>query len=174
MEGRAFCWVPHRTTTVACPVPISFLFRHTRPLQLQVCWRTGHCPVYTRQSGARSRPLELPRVTRGLRGRSLVLATVGSPDNPVRHRTVRWIIATSPFPFPESDKFSADDSPDSPVNYSCTPPLSPESSLFTRTSLAHRTVRCARPSWTSAAHSQVFCNSFLFFFSLSLTLRQIY
>jgi hypothetical protein len=36
--------------------------------------------------------------------------------------------------------------PDSPVNYSRTPPLSPESGLFTRTSLAHRTVRCAKPS----------------------------
>jgi hypothetical protein len=68
-------------------------------------------------------------------------------------------------------------SPDSPVNYSRTPhrerPF--HRSLAWRTGhcpVHHRTVRCARLSWTSAAHSQVTCNSFLFFFSLFLTLRQ--
>jgi hypothetical protein len=35
------------------------------------------------------RPLELPRVARRLRGRPLALATVGSPDSPVHHWTVR-------------------------------------------------------------------------------------
>jgi hypothetical protein len=70
----------------------------------------------------------------------------------------------------------------SPVNYSRTPPIFPESGLFTEAGLAHRTlssapedtVRCTKPSWTTAAPSQVFCISFLFFFSLFLTLRQIY
>jgi hypothetical protein len=51
--------VRHRTATVACPMLISFLFRHRRTLQLRAYWRTG-------QSGARSRPLELPRVAHGL------------------------------------------------------------------------------------------------------------
>jgi hypothetical protein len=72
--------------------------------------------------------------------------------------------------------------PDSPVNYSRTPPnFSRERSVHRRPAwrtghcpVHHRTVRCGRPSWTSVAPSQVFCNSFLFFFSLFLTLRQIY
>ena len=37
--------VHHRTVTIDGPVPISFLFWHRRPLQLQARWRTG-------QSGA--------------------------------------------------------------------------------------------------------------------------
>ena len=41
------------------------------------------------QSGAPIRPLARPRVTRGLRGRPLARPTVGSPDSPVHHRTVR-------------------------------------------------------------------------------------
>jgi hypothetical protein len=63
--------------------------------------------------------------------------------------------------------------PDSLVYYSRTPPNSPESGMFTGgQSLAHRTVRCARLSWTSAIHSPVTCNPFLLFFSLFLVLRQ--
>jgi hypothetical protein len=70
--------------------------------------------------------------------------------------------------------------PDSPVNYICTPPnFSRERpvhrSLAWRTGhclVHHRTVRCARPSLTSAVHSQVTCNPFLLFFSLFLVLRQ--
>jgi hypothetical protein len=85
----AFCRVVHRTVrcairqslqTVWCQSP-SFLW-HRRPLQHQASWRTG-------QSGARCRPLEFPRVARGLRGRPLSQMTVGSPDSPVHHRTVR-------------------------------------------------------------------------------------
>jgi hypothetical protein len=57
---------------------------------------------------------------------------------------------------------------DSPVNYSRTPPnFSRECPFHRRPAwrtghcpVHHRTVRCARPSWTLAAHSQVFCNSF--------------
>jgi hypothetical protein len=52
-------------------------------------------------------------------------------------------------------------SPDSPVNYSRTTPNFPESGLFTGGwPGAPDTVRCARPSWTLAVLSQVFCNSF--------------
>jgi hypothetical protein len=40
-------------------------------------------------SGAPFRPLARPRVTRGLRGRPLARPTVGSPDSPVHHQTVR-------------------------------------------------------------------------------------
>ena len=81
--------VHHRTGTVQCPVQIAFLKWHIRPLQSCSRWRTGHCPVHTGQSGAPCRPLARPRVTRGLRGRPLAQLTVGSPDSPVPHRTVR-------------------------------------------------------------------------------------
>jgi hypothetical protein len=40
-------------------------------------------------SGAPCRPLARPRVAQRLRGRPLVQSTVGSPDSPVHHRTVR-------------------------------------------------------------------------------------
>jgi hypothetical protein len=58
--------------------------------------------------------------------------------------------------------------PDSPVNYSRTlPNFSRERHVHRKPAwrtghcpMHHRTVRCAKPSWTLAAHSQVFCNSF--------------
>jgi hypothetical protein len=77
--------------------------------------------------------------------------------------------------------------PGSPVNYSRTPLIFPESGLFiggwpgapdtirctTRhCPVHHRIVRCAKPSWTLAVPSQVFCISSLLFFSLFLALRQ--
>ena len=70
--------------------------------------------------------------------------------------------------------------PDSPVNYSRTPPnFSRERPVHRRPAwrtrhcpVHHRTVRCAKPSWTLAVPSQVFCISFLLFFSLFLALRQ--
>jgi hypothetical protein len=40
-------------------------------------------------SGAPIRPLARPRVTRGLCGRPLAQSSVGSPDSPVHHQTVR-------------------------------------------------------------------------------------
>jgi hypothetical protein len=70
--------------------------------------------------------------------------------------------------------------PDSPMNYSRMPPFFSREwpvhwMLAWRSGhcpVHHRTIRCANPSWTSAAPNQVFCNSFLFFFSLFLALRQ--
>jgi hypothetical protein len=69
--------------------------------------------------------------------------------------------------------------PDSPVNFSRTPLI-----LFPRAASSHgpawrtrhcpvhhRTVQCARPNWNLAAHSQVFCNSILFFLVLFIALR---
>jgi hypothetical protein len=72
-----------------CPVRISFLFWCSRLLAIWSRWRTGHCPVHTGQSGAPFRPLARPLVTRGLRDRPLAWPTVGSPDSPVHHWTVR-------------------------------------------------------------------------------------
>jgi hypothetical protein len=102
----AFCRVAHRTGTVQCPVQIAFLNWRSRPLKIWSRWHTGHCPVCTGQSGAPIWPLAQPRVTRGLRGRSLALPTVGSPDSPVHHRTVRWFLAVRRRRIPESGQLT--------------------------------------------------------------------
>jgi hypothetical protein len=94
--------VLHRTVTADGPVPISFLFWRRWPLHLRASWRTGHCPVHTGQSGAPCRTLV--RATRRPRSARLTvaLATVGSPDSPVHHRTVRWIIVVRRRFFPRA------------------------------------------------------------------------
>jgi hypothetical protein len=95
-----------RTATIECPVQIAFLKWHSRPLQKCSRWRTRHCPVHTGQSGATSRPLERatrrPRIWRP----TIALAAIGSPDSPVHHRTVRWIIAVRRRRIPESGQFA--------------------------------------------------------------------
>jgi hypothetical protein len=104
----ALCCVEHQTVIVAVRCAIAFQIRRNRPLQLRVSWRTRHCPVHTRQSGAPSRPLvratRRPRIARP----TVALATVGSPDSLVHHRTVRWIIAVRRWSFPESGLFIGD------------------------------------------------------------------
>jgi hypothetical protein len=67
--------------TVRCGFPS--LFGEADRWQPWSCWRTGHCPVHTRQSGAPYRPLARPRVSRRSRSRPLARLTVGSPDSPV-------------------------------------------------------------------------------------------
>jgi hypothetical protein len=52
-------------------------------------------------------------------------------------------------------------SPDSPMNYSRTPPSKPESGEFTADQPAHRTVRCAKLSWSLLHIANSFSNSFL-------------
>jgi hypothetical protein len=101
--------------------------------------------VHTGQSGVPCRPLELPRVARGLRGRPLALATVGSPDSPMNYSHVAFSVFRERRVHRGRLTGQSDAPPDSPVNYSRTPPSSPESSLFTRTSLAHRTLFGAPP-----------------------------
>jgi hypothetical protein len=121
----------------------------------------------------------------------LAQTTVASPGQ-VAHRTLSGAHQTVQCPLPTvgaghaspvdcaTDRCAGDRwltgqsgaPPDSPVNYSRPPPIFPESGLFTGSQPgAPDTVRCARPSWTSAAPSQVICNSFLLFFSLFLALR---
>jgi hypothetical protein len=124
----SFCRVVHRTVTVACPVWISFLIWHRRLLQICGSWRTGHCPVHTGQSGAPCWPLA--RATRRPR---IARPTIGAGG--------RWLTGQSGAP------------PDNPVNYSRTPPNSPESGLFTGVQPgAPNTVRCTTgqsgvPDW---------------------------
>jgi hypothetical protein len=125
--------------TVRCP--ISFQKWRSRPLQSWSCWRTGHCLVHTRQSGAPIWPLAPPRVTRGLRGRPLAQSTVGSPDSPVHHRTVRWIIAVRRQTSPERGLFTGVQ-PVAPDTVRCTTGQSgapdwAESWLYTAKPFAH-------------------------------------
>jgi hypothetical protein len=87
----------------------------------------------------------------------------GAPCQPLARATSRPRIARP------TVALAAVGSPDSPVNYSRTPPNSPESGLFIGLQPG---VRCAKPSWTLAVPSQVFCISFLLFLSLFLALRQ--
>jgi hypothetical protein len=100
------------------------------------------------------------------------LGAVGDQQGRPKLPSVRWRTGQSGAP------------PDShcscPVNYSRTPPNISQERPVHRSSawhtghcpVHHRTVRCARPSWTLAVHIQVTCNPFLLFFSLFLALRQ--
>jgi hypothetical protein len=99
------------------------------------------------------------------------LPTIGaghaSPANCAADRCAgdRWLTGQSGAP------------PDSPVNYSRTPQNISRERPFHRSPawrtgrcpVHHRTIRCARLSWTSAAHIQVTCNSFFLLFSVSNT-----
>jgi hypothetical protein len=129
------------------PVRISFLFWRSRPLAIWSRWRTGHCPAppSDRWPGHASRAD--CTADRWLTGQS-----GASPDSPVNYsRTLlTWFprAATSPQP---THRTLSGAPPDSPVIYSRTPPSRPESSLFTRASLAHRTLSGAPPD--SPVHS---------------------
>jgi hypothetical protein len=79
--------VVHRTVTVHCPV------RLLAPA-LIFCARHLHC---SRTVHFCRRPLALWAV-----------APLGTPDRPVLHRTVRWIIAEGQFQKPEGGKFGVD------------------------------------------------------------------
>jgi hypothetical protein len=98
--------VHHRTVTVAVRCAISFQIWRIRPLVLRVGWRTGHCPVHTRQSGVPNRPL-----LRATRRSQIARPTVDAGD--------RWLPGQSGAP------------PDGSVNYSCTPLCFPESNRYT-------------------------------------------
>jgi hypothetical protein len=82
--------VRHQTATVACPV-LDFLPNRAQSTiapsgLLEHRTLSG---AHRTVSGAPYRPLELPRIARIFHGRPLALATVGSPDSSVHHRTVR-------------------------------------------------------------------------------------
>jgi hypothetical protein len=70
--------------TVRCGFPS--IFGEANHWQPWSRWRTGHCPMHTGQSGAPSRPLARPRVSRGSRSCSLAHRTVRcTPDSPVNY-----------------------------------------------------------------------------------------
>jgi hypothetical protein len=161
-----------------------------------VGWRTGqpgappdsHCscpvrdllPILAQTTVAESWRLAHQTLSGAHRTVRCPLPTVGvghaSPADCAADRCAggRWLTGQSGAP------------PDSLVNYSHTLQNFPESNVFTGVQpgapdtvrcttghcpVHHRTVRCARPSCYLAIPSQVFCISFLFFFSLFLALR---
>jgi hypothetical protein len=109
-------------------------------------------PLAHRTLSGAHRTVRCPLLTIGSATRHARIArsTVGAADS--------WLTRQSGAP------------PDSPVIYSRTPPSRPESSLFARASLAHRTLSGA-PRLSSSWLYTV--NSFSFVFSLILALRQI-
>jgi hypothetical protein len=138
----AFCRVVHRTATLACPVPISFLFWHRRPLQLWASWRTGHCPV--------------PAADRwSCHASRADCAADRWRRRPLAHRTVRWIVVVRRQTFFESSLFSGNQ-PGAPDTVRCT---TGQSGVPGRAGLRLHLAKSF---------------AILFFFSLFLTLRQIY
>jgi hypothetical protein len=150
--------VCHRTGTVQCPVQIAFLNWCSRPLKIWSRWRTGHCPVHTGQSGAH-RTVRCPHQTVGSATHHAWIArpTVGAVD--------RWLTGQSGAP------------PDSPVNFSRTPPTNSRERPVDQTPawrtghcpVHHRTqsgappdtVRCTQTAQRLGCSSQVF---FLLYF----------
>jgi hypothetical protein len=147
----AFCRVAHRTVTVDGSVQICFLFWRRWPLQHRASWRIGHCLVHTGQFGAPCQPLvratRRPRIARP----TVALATVGSPDSLVHHRTVRWIIVVCRRFFPRvacspeaglEHRTLSGAPPDSPVcqielDFGCTQPSLLQLFLFLFLALRH-------------------------------------
>jgi hypothetical protein len=131
-----------RCTTGHCPVRISFLFWCSRPLAIWSRWRTGHCPVHTGQSDAPFRRWP------GHASRAYCAADRWRA-RPLAHRTIRC-------------------TPDSPVNFSHTPPtISRERPFHQSQPGAPDTIRCTtgqsgapRPSSLLAVHSQLLHNCF--------------
>jgi hypothetical protein len=131
----------HRTvrcTTGHCPVLIAFLFWRSRPLKIWSCWRTGHCPVHTGQSGVSGahRTVLCPHQTVGSATRHARIArpTVGAVD--------RWLTGQSGTP------------PDSPVNYSRTPPTNSREQPFHQSQPGAPRLNS---SWLYTANSFSFC-----------------
>jgi hypothetical protein len=153
-----------------------------RPFLPSVGWRTGQSGAppdsHCRRSGADPLPI-LAQTTvadlwqlahRTLSGAHRTvrcpLLTVGaghaSPANCAADRCAggRWLTRQSGAP------------PDSPMNYSCTPPNFPESCLFTRGQPGAPDSPVCQTELSLGCTQAFFCNPFLFFFSLFLTLRQ--
>jgi hypothetical protein len=138
----AFCRMAHWTATVACPVR-DFLPNRAQSTVVprnRLAHRTVRC----------TQPTVGAATCRALTART----TVGSPDSPVHHRTVRWIIDISPCSFSRERRVrrgcltgQSGAPPDSPVNYSRPTPSIPESGHFTVDQPGTPdTVWCARPN----------------------------
>jgi hypothetical protein len=161
--GRKFLpsveWCPGQSgappaSPCSSPVLISFHKGRSRPLVLGIGWRTGHCPVHTRQSDVPNRLL----------ARATCRALIARPT--IGHWR-RWLTGQSGAP------------PDSPVIYSHVTflfsrerPVDAEPAWGTEhCPVHHRTVWCARPELVLAELCQLFSNSNLLFLALFLALR---
>ena len=149
----------HRTTTVHVRCAISFHSWRNRPLQLRAGWRTGHCPVHTGQSGAHWTVwCPLPTVGAGH----------ASPADLAVDRCTggRWLTGQSGA------------SPDSPVNYSRTPPKFSRERPVRRKPVWHTGLSGApRPSSSWLYTANTFPILFLLFLSLrynTLVLKSMY
>jgi hypothetical protein len=154
--GEGCCRMAHRTvrcTTGHCPVRQP---RHptvmVRPLELLTCgppdspvvhWTTlVHCPVHhltptlTLRAQLALFTVHCSRCRRPLA--QVAVAPFGTPDSPVLHRTVRWIIAEW---LPKITKVAS----------------------LELISLVHRIVRCARPGQPLVVFCSFYLNLFLDF-----------
>jgi hypothetical protein len=119
-SGAPDSLVRHRTATVAYPV------RDCLPNRAQsTVAAPGPLARRTLSGAHRTVRCPLPTVGAATRRPQISQPTVGAGD--------RWLTGQSSAP------------PDSPVNFSRTPPSNPESGEFTRTSLTHRTLSGAPP-----------------------------
>jgi hypothetical protein len=146
LEGHPCLLSSGAPDSVRCPIP--FLKWRSRPLQIWEPLAHPPCPVHTGQSGAPFRPLAWPRVARRIRGGPLARPTVGSPDSPVHTGQSGEFLAVRRQQIPESGLFGRVSLAHRTL--SGAPPDSP---------VHHRTVRCSRPNNPLAVHSQLFFDS---------------
>jgi hypothetical protein len=107
----AFCRVVHRTVRCTTGQPL-FMSNARSPSISVVADRCSSGPVGAPDTVRSAQP------TVGARHASPADCTADRWSRaPLAHRTVRWILATSPFSFPETDEFVADDSTDSLVHH---------------------------------------------------------
>jgi hypothetical protein len=131
--------------------------------------RTVRCSHPT--VGLATRHARIARPTVGAPDRWLTGQSGAPPDSPVNYsRTLLTWFPRAATSLQPTHRTLSSAPPDSPVIYSRTPSSRPESSLFTRASLAHQTLSDApRLSRVLAARAK----SFPIDFSLILALRQI-
>jgi hypothetical protein len=142
-----------------------------RPSLPSVEWRTGqfgappdsHC----RRSAADILPF-LAQMTVAPPGQLAHRTLSGAPCRPLVRATRRPRIARP------TVALATVGSPDSPVNYSRTPPIFPESGPFTGVQPGAPDIPMCQAELDFGCTQPVFCISSLLFFSLFLTLRQIY
>jgi hypothetical protein len=163
--------VHHRTVPVAVWCAIAFQIRRIRPLQLRARWRTGHCPVHTRQSGAHqtvrcppptigaaTRRAKIARPTVGAGDRWLTGQSSAPPDSPLNYSHVAFLLFPRATSSPQMTHRTVRCTTGRSMNYSCTPPLIPESDLFTGDQLgAPDTVRCTTGQSGVRGRAEVCC-----------------
>jgi hypothetical protein len=160
----AFCRVAHRT--VRCTTgQVLFIVRCRSPSKNRTVDRCRNGAVGAPDTVWCTLDSPVPFADRW-RGWPLAQSTVGSPDSPVPHRTVRWILAVRRWTIPESDNFVAEGSPDSPVHHQTVRWIIavhrrqfPRVACSLEAGLAHRTVRCAILRWVLAVPAKIFSSS---------------